>query len=105
MICCVLPTNYNTGYTTLQESIGLGLPVIATRNPYFGIDIEKSKLGYLFDYHDAQGLRSILDKIGRDDMLINSMKSSIVKFTLDEWNMDLFVLDLVNVFNSLNAKN
>lgn len=46
---------YTVGLTTLVEALALGLPVISTRNPKYGIDIEGNKAGMLVGYNDENG--------------------------------------------------
>lgn len=46
---------YTVGLTTLVEAMALGLPVISTRNPKYGIDIEKAEAGLLVDHYDVNG--------------------------------------------------
>lgn len=46
---------YTVGLTTLVEALALGLPVISTRNPKYGIDIEGAGAGLLVGYNDVNG--------------------------------------------------
>lgn len=54
VICC-RPTNYTVGLTTLVEAMGLGLPVIATRNRAFPFDIDTEGMGITVEYGDVAG--------------------------------------------------
>lgn len=54
VICC-RPTNYTVGLTTLVEAMGLGLPVIATRNRAFPFDIDAEGMGITVEYGDVDG--------------------------------------------------
>jgi glycosyltransferase involved in cell wall biosynthesis len=101
MVCLVLPTNYNTGYTTIQEAAGLGMPIIATRNPYFGVDIEKEGIGFLIDYGDSQGLRDVLDRIEREPGLCLEMGRRARQYAQRHWNHDVFLEQLNGVFSGL----
>lgn len=63
-ICC-LRTNYTVGLTTLVEAMALGLPVIATENPAFPIDVVAEGIGLSVGYGDVEGweraLRYVMD--------------------------------------------
>lgn len=54
VICC-RRTNYTVGLTTLVEAMGLGLPVIATRNRTFPFDIDAEGMGITVEYGDVAG--------------------------------------------------
>ena len=53
-ICC-LETKYTVGLTTVVEALGLGVPMICSRNPHLPMDIEKEGCGILVDYGDTEG--------------------------------------------------
>ncbi|MDR0891711.1 MAG: glycosyltransferase family 4 protein [Mediterranea sp.] len=54
VICC-LEFPYTVGLTTLVEALALGLPVICSRNPYFGFDIDREEVGITVPYGDVEG--------------------------------------------------
>lgn len=60
VICC-LDYPYTVGLTTLVEAFALGLPVICSRNPKFGMDVEKEGAGMYVDYHDTEGWKRAIE--------------------------------------------
>jgi len=57
--CVVVPVyrksiSYCVGHTSIVEALALGKPIIATRNPYHPIDIEKEKVGIYVEAEDEQ---------------------------------------------------
>ena len=51
VICCE-ETKYTVGLTTVVEALGLGLPMICSRNPQFPIDIDREGCGISVPYYD-----------------------------------------------------
>ena len=54
LICC-LDFPYTVGLTSLVEALALGLPIIATDNPTFPIDIEQEQIGVKVAYGNVDG--------------------------------------------------
>lgn len=54
VICCK-ETKYTVGLTTIVEALGLGMPVICSRNPQFPIDVDKEGCGISVPYYDVDG--------------------------------------------------
>ncbi len=54
LICC-LDFPYTVGLTSLVEALALGLPIIATDNPTFPIDIEQEQIGAKVAYGNVNG--------------------------------------------------
>lgn len=57
--CVVIPVycsslSYCVGHTSIVEALALGKPIIATRNPYHPIDIEKEGVGIYVEPEDEQ---------------------------------------------------
>ena len=59
VICC-LDYPYTVGLTTLVEAFALGLPVVCSRNPKFGMDVEKEGAGIYVDYNDTEGWKQAI---------------------------------------------
>ena len=59
VICCK-ETKYTVGLTTIVEALGLGLPVICSRNPQFPIDVDKEGCGISVPYYDVEGWRQAI---------------------------------------------
>lgn len=71
--------NYCVGLSSLIEAIALGVPVIATYNPYWYVDIEKEKCGiYIKDNSLIEWTRA-LEKINRDPELVAQMSKNALK--------------------------
>lgn len=54
VICC-LKTKYTVGLTSLVEALGLGMPVIVSRNVKMPVDVDKEGCGISVDYYDTEG--------------------------------------------------
>lgn len=61
-ICCQ-ETKYTVGLTTLVEALALGLPVLASRNPQFPIDIDAEGCGITIPYYNIEGWQRAIDYI------------------------------------------
>ena len=53
-ICCK-HTRYTAGLTTVVEALGLGLPMVCSRNPQIPIDIDSEGCGISVEYGDVEG--------------------------------------------------
>lgn len=53
-ICCK-HTRYTAGLTTVVEALGLGLPMVCSRNPQIPIDFDREGCGISVEYGDVEG--------------------------------------------------
>lgn len=57
VVISVEETQYTVGLTTLVEALGLGLPIVCSRNPQYPFDVEKEGCGICVPYYDVEGWR------------------------------------------------
>lgn len=79
--CMIIPLkkekiNYCVGLSSLIEAISLGLPIIATYNPYWYIDIEKENIGYLMRENTPEEWGYALNLLNNDEGLAKKMSSN-----------------------------
>ena len=61
-VCC-MPTKYTVGLTTVVEALGLGLPLICSRNVTMPFDMERDGIGISVDYGDTEGWQRAIEHI------------------------------------------
>lgn len=82
--CMIIPlklskVNYCVGLSSLIEAISLGVPVIATYNPYWYVDIEKENCGiYIRDNSESEWLRA-LEQLNNNPALVDQMSKNALK--------------------------
>ncbi|KJI51865.1 hypothetical protein UO85_14070 [Enterobacter kobei] len=82
--CMIIPlklskVNYCVGLSSLIEAISLGVPVIATYNPYWYVDIEKENCGiYIRNNSESEWLRA-LEQLNNNPALVEQMSKNALK--------------------------
>jgi glycosyltransferase involved in cell wall biosynthesis len=61
VVICKPTRPTSNGYTALCEAMGLGKPVILTKNPYIPIDVEKEGFGITVPVNDVIALRNAIN--------------------------------------------
>jgi glycosyltransferase involved in cell wall biosynthesis len=79
-----------TGLTEVADALALGKPVIATRSPYFPIDIEKIGCGIWVDVEDPDGWAKAISGLLSDDRARSEMGAAGRRFAEREWNYQRF---------------
>ena len=80
-----LPYIYPCGLTSIVEALALGKPIIATCNPWYGIDIEKEGIGYVVNSVDEW--KNVIQKIIADSSILSSMGEKAYQLAQDAYNI------------------
>lgn len=85
---------YTVGLTTLVEALALSLPVISTRNPKYGIDIEGARAGLLVDYNDVEGWNNATRYLAEHPQEAAEMGRNGRKLAETTYNLEHFTCEL-----------
>ncbi|WP_294481248.1 glycosyltransferase family 4 protein [uncultured Bacteroides sp.] len=96
VICC-LDFPYTVGLTTLVEAFALGLPVICSRNPKFGMDVEKEGAGIYVDYGDAEGWKQAITYLHTHPEEARRMGANGRKLAEREYNLEHYSRELSEI--------
>lgn len=96
VICC-LNYPYTVGLTTLVEAFALGLPVICSRNPKFGMDIEKEGAGIYVDYNDTEGWKQAISYLSTHPAEARQMGANGRKLAEREFNLEQYSRELAGI--------
>ena len=88
VICC-LETDYTVGLTTLVEAFALGIPVICSRNPNFGMDIDKEGVGITVPYYDNKGWENAIRYITSHPIEVQHMGQRARTLAEKKFNLDI----------------
>lgn len=94
------PFRTPVGLTEFNDAMALGRPVIMTRTPGLGVDIEREGLGLWVDPGDHVGLAEAILKLRRADLRAE-LSRRVRAFAVSRWNYGLFVDALQAVRRSL----
>lgn len=96
VICC-LNYPYTVGLTTLVEAFALGLPVICSRNPKFGMDVEKEGAGIYVDYGDAEGWKQAITYLHTHPEEARRMGANGRKLAEREYNLEHYTREISEI--------
>ncbi|MHA1025573.1 glycosyltransferase family protein [Enterobacter ludwigii] len=109
--CMIIPikkdkVNYCVGLSSLIEAIALGVPVIATYNPYWYIDIEKEKCGiYIKDNSLTEWARA-LERLNGDAELVAQMSENALRTFNEKCNFvrteEILEMHINNILKNSN---
>lgn len=85
---------YTVGLTTLVEAMALSLPVISTRNPWYGIDIEGNDAGLLVGYDDVKGWEQAARYIAENPERAQQMGRNGRRLAETTYNLEHFTAEL-----------
>lgn len=100
VICC-LNFPYTVGLTTLVEAMGLGLPVISSRNPNFGIDIDKEGIGITVAYGDIKGWTEAAEYIASHPDEARRMGEKSRRLAEERFNLEIFTKEIAENFREV----
>lgn len=99
-----LPYIYPCGLTSIVEAMALGKPIIATNNPWFGIDIEKEGIGFIAN--SPEDWKEIIQEIIQNPSRLNEMGRRALLLAQNKYNIKntgkLISQEIVH--HTLNAK-
>jgi glycosyltransferase involved in cell wall biosynthesis len=78
------------GLTELADAVACGRPVIVTKAPYFGVDVEKIGCGWSVATGDVEGWVSAITTAFSDRDRLHSMGETGRSWAADHWNARLF---------------
>ena len=80
-----LPHIYPCGLTSIVEAMALGKPVIATSNPWYGIDIEKEGIGFIAK--SPNDWKEIIYKIVQNPSMLSEMGERALLLAQNKYNI------------------
>lgn len=89
VICC-LETAYTVGLTTLVEALALGMPVICSKNPNFGFDIDQEGIGITVPYGDIEGWKRAITYLTENPEIAAEMGRKARKLAEERFNLEIF---------------
>ena len=95
-ICCQ-ETNYTVGLTTLVEALALGMPVIATRNKTYPIDIEREGVGIVVPYYDSVAWEKAIRYITSDTDAADEMGRKARRLAEQLYNLETCTAEVAEV--------
>jgi glycosyltransferase involved in cell wall biosynthesis len=89
------------GYTALCEAMGLGKPVIFTKNPFMPIDVEKERIGLTVPTGDIEALRKSILTFYNNPEMVKEYGRNARKFAVEKWNSRILANQLDNLFQNI----
>ena len=80
-----LPHKYPCGLTSIVEAMALGKPIIATSNPWYGIDIEKEGIGYVVN--NVADWKKVIRNIIENPSMLYKMGERALFLAQDKYNI------------------
>lgn len=99
VICC-LDYPYTIGLTTLVEAMALGLPIITTDNPTFGMDIEKEGAGLKVAYGDVDGWVKAINYMAEHPLEAEAMGKKARLLAEKQYNLEILSKEVADVILS-----
>lgn len=101
MLICRPTRPTNNGFTALCEAMGLGKPVILTKNPYYSIDVEKERMGLTVPIGDVEALRKAILTFYNNPDMVKEYGENARKFAEEKCNSRITAKLLDNLFQKL----
>ncbi|MEL5892940.1 glycosyltransferase family 4 protein [Bacteroides sp. GD17] len=104
--CVAIPVYSNSiyycvGHTSIVEALALGKPIIATRNPYHPIDIEKEEIGILVEAEDIFAWIDAITYLIQHEDEAMQMGKRAQKLAEEVYNINHFSEELYGICCSL----
>ena len=87
------------GLTSLMDCLGMGKPVIMTRNPNIDLDLEKEGIGYWVNAEDVESWRKHLDWFDRNPEQAVIMGKRARSLAINYYNSKRFAEEMISIFN------
>lgn len=103
VICC-LDAPYTVGLTTLVEALALGMPVLCSRNPTFGFDIDKEHVGLTIPYNDVEGWAKAVEWMTTHPDEAEQMGRNARKLAEERFNLEIFSKEIADALHEVVNK-
>lgn len=103
VICC-LDAPYTVGLTTLVEALALGMPVLCSKNPTFGFDIDREKVGMTIPYDDVEGWQKAIDWMAAHPQEAEQMGRNARKLAEERFNLEIFSKEIADALHEVANK-
>ncbi|SHE78019.1 Glycosyltransferase involved in cell wall bisynthesis [Bacteroides luti] len=101
LLICKPTRPTNSGFTALCEAMGLGMPVIVTKNPYYSIDVEKERMGFTVPIGDVEALRKAVMTFYNNPEMVTEYGRNARKYAEEKCNSQITANILDNLFQKL----
>jgi len=99
VICCN-KTNYTVGLTTVVEALGLGIPIISSRNQAYPMDLEKEGAGLYVDYYDVDGWKNAVKFISDNPERAEEMGKRGLELAKQLFNDDICAKEVAEILRN-----
>lgn len=82
------------GLTSLTDALGLGKPVLMTRNNFIDIDIEKEKIGFWIEPGSQSSWETAIRRLQSDEQLCKEMGENAKQLGEKYWNIKIFANEI-----------
>ena len=99
-VCC-LETKYTVGLTTVVEALGLGIPLICSRNTTMPFDMERDGIGISVEYGDVDGWQRAIEYMltHNDEMVAMSRNARSLAYS--KYNDRLLARQIASLIKSI----
>lgn len=105
IICCQKwHYHYPLGLSALVEAMALGKAVITTDNPFYGIDVEKEKIGLKIGYGDIEGWKTAVNYLNEHPDIAEEMGYKAKGLVRELYNLENFGRELIPELMALSRK-
>ncbi len=101
LLICKPTRPTNNGFTALCEAMGLGMPVIVTKNPYYSIDVEKERMGLTVPIGDVEALRKAVMTFYNSPEIVKEYGLNARRYAEERCNSRITAKILDNLFQKL----
>lgn len=96
--------NNAIGLTAVTEALASGLPIIATHNPYIGIDLEAEQVGYWVQPNDPNGWRAAISAFCKNTEKAAQMRCNARRLAQTQINIAKFAVTLDQTFREVSKR-
>ena len=95
------PYSYPVGLTSLAEAIGMGKPVICSKNPFWEMDIAEEGAGITVSYGDSKGWHEAVKYIAEHKQEARIMGKKGRELAEKSYNLDILSKEIVDVLKGI----
>lgn len=89
------------GLTSLTDALGLGKPVLMTRNNFIDIDIERENIGFWIEPGSQSSWEKAIQKLKTDDALCATMGNNAKRLGATQWNAEIFADEILDLMKTI----